>query len=344
MVLYKYYFQIPVQKEAIRRLTGFSAFNTLWTWLRLSQDIHTASDIAQFVIDWLFERCKTFRWIYGWCLNIQQISRWTLKHRSPMVFCSSECLPMSAFSKKVRVVSKFNASSWTSNRSRLCRLARAKNRRDPNIQVPKHQRSTMVKAMLHVILYACKSKNIPTFSFLRELTKPGGTLQANSTSWETIWRCQRSSIRSCLKDDTHSFLGCELWIFCHSRPQSQSGYLKNCKFIRDKELYIDGCYSKTLSSTFHFYGSWYKEFQALQDIVRKFENLLWGQNFWIMSNNSIVTWWVSMTKVSDKITRKISYLNSFYWKIVYICLKLNPTNTFTRNNPQFEDKKACRTL
>ena len=174
MVLYKYYFQIPVQKEAIRRLTGFSAFNTLWTWLRLSQDIHTASDIAQFVIDWLFERCKTFRWIYGWCLNIQQISRWTLKHRSPMVFCSSECLPMSAFSKKVRVVSKFNASSWTSNRSRLCRLARAKNRRDPNIQVPKHQRSTMVKAMLHVILYACKSKNIPTFSFLRELTKSGG--------------------------------------------------------------------------------------------------------------------------------------------------------------------------
>ena len=172
---------------------------------------------------------------------------------------------------------------------------------------------------------------------LRELTKPGGHYKptplhekqfedVKEVQLDPVWKMIRTPSLDVnyeyfvIPDSSRSVVAGMLW----QTQRPLSGYLKNCKFIRDKELYIDGCYSKTLSSTFHFYESWYKEFQALQDIVRKFENLLWGQNFWIMSNNSIVTWWVSMTKVSDEITRKISYLISFYWKN---CLHLLKTQS-----------------
>ena len=357
MVLYKYYFQIPVQKEAIRRLTGFIAFNTLWTWLRLSQDIHTAPGIAQFVIDWLFERCKTFRWIYGWCLNIQQSVDEHLNTDLPWCFAALSAYQCLLSPKKCE---------WLANSMRVLGhqigvdyvdLPEPRTEEIRTLKFQNTKEALLSKLCFMSYFMHVNPKIFQHLASLRELTKRGGHYKptplhekqfedVKEVQLDPVWKTIRTPSLDVnyeyfvIPDSSRSVVAGMLW----QTQRPLSGYLKNCKFIRDKELYIDGCYSKTLSSTFHFYGSWYKEFQALQDIVRKFENLLRGRNFWIMSNNSIVTWWVSMTKVSDEITRKISYLNSFNWKIVYICLKLNPTNTFTRNNPQFEDKKACRTL
>ena len=227
MVLYKYYFQIPVQKEAIRRLTGFIAFNTLWTWLRLSQDIHTAPGIAQFVIDWLFERCKTFRWIYGWCLNIQQSVDEHLNTDLPWCFAALSAYQCLLSPKKCE---------WLANSMRVLGhqigvdyvdLPEPRTEEIRTLKFQNTKEALLSKLCFMSYFMHVNPKIFQHLASLRELTKRGGTLQANSTSWETIWRCQRSSIRSCLEDDTHSFLGCELWIFCHSRQQSQccSGYV-----------------------------------------------------------------------------------------------------------------------
>ena len=97
-----------------------------------------------------------------------------------------------------------------------------------------------------------------------------------------------------------------------------------------RHLHIVGVFSSVIKPAWANWPIWLLELTAFYEATRKFSYFLSNKTFYLVTDSSTLTHWISLENVPKDLSRKIIALQKFQFKVIFLESRLNPADALTR--------------
>ena len=336
-----WYHQLPVDPECGKKLFGFYALNRLFFFKRMPQGLKSSPPVAQAFVDKAYDPHPRAR---GFLDDVTTYS----KTRKEMLF---KDLPLTlAIASRYNILFKREKADLMRPYARVLGhkisegshsgLSSEKVEKIRDLPFPTNKKELVSRlAFFNFFNHTCPRLS-EILAPLRRMTKKNVRFKdttehrtAFQEAKDLLLHPELGAIRTPSTDINHP-----VCVFTDASAQSYSGII--CQLLPptskeqaesdEKKLYIVGAWSGVVTDTMLNFPIYLKELYALAETFIKYKWFLSFREVIVCTDSQTISWWTSLSTVSDDVARRLNYIQKFNYKILYIASEVNPADTFTR--------------